>query len=915
MNIDKEKLIYKKNTIANLIESNKKGTIPTELEILDNLKRGCTLLYPDMPIEERNEIKKMLLEQFQFKMERGVILCNEENSHWFTDIKPDNNNYYFDRYKEYLFNDRGFNQESIRVMDCEVLDEIMNYLGNPKGNFEPKRGLVLGDVQSGKTATYTGLICKAADAGYKAIVILTGTIESLRVQTQKRLDLGFVGFDTHHMNNDNQEDHWIGVGKKNRSKKGIVLTSVDNDFLTNIAKNLGISLDSFNDTVLFVIKKNTTVLNRLIKWLKDLNGDNEGLINYPLLVIDDEADNASVNTKDIDDDPSRINGLIRNLLALFRNNSYVGFTATPFANIFINPFEEKDLFPKDFIYSLKSPSTYIGAQKIFYKDSKYRTALKTNDDCNEVLPANHKKHVPFNQIPSTLEDSILSYFITNVIRDLRGDYKEHRAMLINISRFVSMHETILDTVSSYVADVLRKYGLYCKDIELANKDSIIIKTKKVWEANYSHLSESWEDIMPKLYESNNRIQTLVVNKDSAMINYDEYKENGARIIVIGGLALSRGLTIEGLCISYFYRYSKTYDVLLQMGRWFGYRKNYDDLFRIWMPAELMDWYESITEAVDELKIDLERMHDLKQKPIDFGLRIKNDKTKLKITASNKMRTASDQTETVSLYGDFVDTPIIEKNVSVARENFATVESFINAIRNSGIQDEITENFNKRLFWGNVKKELILEFIHNFKISQLNKDFDKEGIINFIKNNDSYYFDEFDVVIVEGDRRSGKKISLCGKEITLSSKQFDVVGDIIRANKARQRLVNPSDTKDGLRSVRECERLIEDYKKYAHRMDPSRDPSKIATSAKTFLKTTNRNPLLMIYILDLAIHNDDENKEDLLIVKNYFDDNKAYPIGIALGIPKYYDIETTRANYKINMIAQRELMQEDFEEDL
>ena len=125
-----------------------------------------------------------------------------------------------------------------------------------------------------------------------------------------------------------------------------------------------------NTTVVFVIKKNKSILNNLIRWLKSNNADTRGVISKSLLLSDDEADNASVNTNDPEKDPTAINKAIRELLKLFRQSSYLGITATPYANIFINPDNEDemrgdDLFPRDFIYALSPPTNYIGAEDIF----------------------------------------------------------------------------------------------------------------------------------------------------------------------------------------------------------------------------------------------------------------------------------------------------------------------------------------------------------------------------------------------------------------------------------------------------------------------------------------------------------------------------------------------------------------------
>jgi hypothetical protein len=203
---------------------------------------------------------------------------------------------------------------------------------------------VVGDVQSGKTASYSALICKAADAGYKMVVLLTGTLENVRRQTQERLDAAFVGLDSRDFLAKGQLKHktHIGVGQIDSRREGVVFTSRDSDFRKTTATQLNIALEAVREPVLVVTKKNRTILASLAGWLRTRNADRQGHIDLPLLLIDDEADNASINTRNKPDETTAINAAIRDLLSLFKRSSYVGFTATPFANIFIDPSSAND---------------------------------------------------------------------------------------------------------------------------------------------------------------------------------------------------------------------------------------------------------------------------------------------------------------------------------------------------------------------------------------------------------------------------------------------------------------------------------------------------------------------------------------------------------------------------------------------
>lgn len=897
----KEQLKLIEVAISSYIETQVIDKLPTESEIEKLSNLAISMLYPKLTSDEKKEIKKMLNERFQFKLDMGTMIVDVKCEPWFKEFKITSDNLYFERYKEYLKKEKGFNNHAINTLDNDILDEIMDYLGDPgEKYFSPKRGLVMGDVQSGKTSTYIGLICKAADAGYKAIIVLTGTVESLRQQTQRRLDEGFVGFDSDHMDNKEIDDHWIGVGKYNK-KRGIVLTSTSSDFVSNTAKNLGFSLTSFNDTVLFVIKKNVSVLKKLIRWLGDLNGSaNDGKIDFPLLVIDDEADNASVNTnKEDDENPTKINGHIRELLSKFTRNNYVGFTATPFANVFINPDISEDLFPKDFVYSLKSPQEYIGPSSIFSNDAEYRHQVRTNNDCEEIVPMKHKNYHPFESIPSTLETAIHTYLIINVIRDIRNHLNTHRTMMINISRYIDTQKMIKNVIDNYVSDIVKQYRLYGNEFQEIFSPEIEI-TRKVFQSEFSDLGIEWKDVLERLYESNKNVECLEVNTNSPMIDYEDYK-TGARLIIIGGLSLSRGLTLEGLCISYLYRSSQVYDVLLQMGRWFGYRKGYNDLFRIWLPNHLIDWYETISDSIEELKLDLERMKDLDQKPSEFGIRIRSDKAALKITANNKMRTAYEIQETISLLGSWEDTGSIAKDIGTNKYNYKVIHD--NLLKLKDMEYLPTREFDDKLVWKNIPKNYIIDILENFKVDSLNETFDKNGLVDFIQSYEQSELDCFDIAIIEGDKNNSTKHDFLGDNIALTEKQFDIKDTSIRINKSKKNLVNPIDTSYGLSSNQK--RIAEEnHRRIVLAENPNKDPKKIYPSAKTYLRIKDRNPLLIIYFIDLKFIENEEDYELKKAIKENFLKEKIVPVGIAIAIPKYTEDYKSNRLYKINITEQR-----------
>lgn len=346
----------------------------TNEKLANYIKNAINMTGIDYSDTEIEEAKRDLTYRHQIHCTPGEsLLADYDDENWYTDSKEEIVPKFWERYKNYLIDEKHFSPNVVATLGNETLDrDIMNYVGNPKsGKSFLKRGLVIGDVQSGKTSTYIGLMCKAADAGYKVFILLTGTIENLRKQTQERVEEGFIGID---MSADGTGGKRVGVGLDNKRIFAMSMTSRKSDFIGN-SDQIAVSLQS-NDAVVFVIKKNSSVLRKLIDWITTINADKiTGKIDVPMLLIDDEADNASINTSKSKEDPSTINKLIRRLASLFTKSNYIGFTATPYANVFIDPITEEemvnhDLFPEDFIYALPTPSDYIGPQQTFDQSGK-----------------------------------------------------------------------------------------------------------------------------------------------------------------------------------------------------------------------------------------------------------------------------------------------------------------------------------------------------------------------------------------------------------------------------------------------------------------------------------------------------------------------------------------------------------------
>ena len=554
------------------------------------------------------------------------------------------------------------------------------------------------------------------------------------------------------------------------------MTSRSSDFVGKIDK-IAVSLKS-HDAIVFVVKKNTTVLQKMKNWLISINADPiTRKIDVPMLLIDDEADNASINTSTSQEDPTKINKLIRELVDVFTKSNYIGFTATPFANVFIDPrttseMENHDLFPEDFIVSLPTPSNYIGPSDIFSPSGRYFSQLIYVRDAGRFAEDGwpfYFKHTKTwdDDLPESLTDAIYTFYLANAIRDLRGDVNEHRSMLINISRFVAVQQIIKMKVEEIHNNVYRalKFNL-SDDFKSAMKDPTIHRIYEQWELQYSHLEFSWQQVAQIIFKAIEPIQIKVVNSSENSERLEYPRNKSLRVIAIGGLALSRGLTLEGLVISYFYRNTCTYDVLMQMGRWFGYRHGYADLFRIWTHADSARWYAEIADATDRLKDDMSLMRELKLKPKDFGIRVRNDSDELSITARNKMRNAKDEYEYTSYFGGHIETPYLHSDAKVQKSNFAAVRRLAEDCLNSGyfFAQEKVKGAGEHYIIKDVPKFKIIDFLRTLQISRFSSSFDTMQIVELLSDCTESVLDSWDVTFMDGSRTDENAVDLYGKTI-------------------------------------------------------------------------------------------------------------------------------------------------------
>jgi len=686
------------------------------------------VMYPHITGNEINILVKNIESKHQITMSLGSTLTDKSHKPWLTDNKENINWYYWNRYKQLLIKN-GFGNTVVGKMDI-VTDEILDLLQNPKdtGSWQ-RKGLVVGHVQSGKTANYAGVVCKALDAGYRIVIIMAGLLNSLRKQTQGRIDSGVIGLDSSLMLHDIAiADKLVGVGLFSHKEQicPVSITTADADFNKRTATQQQAAIAQFKPPLIFVVKKNVSILKNLIDWLKN---NNSNLNDSPMLLIDDESDHASINTKKDDLDPTKTNERIRELLKLFPKNVYLGYTATPFANIFINPDTPEemmnDLFPENFIKTLDAPSSYFGGTRLFVNNEL--NAIREIEDYADFLPLKHKKEQLPDFIPETLKESIRVFILVCAIRILRGDERKHNSMLINVSRFTGIQSQIRILTHSYLSDLkngVSNYHALPTNEALRNEflasfattfDKEFYDIKLNFQDTYSSQIE-WHEIQSVLHKAISRIEVIEVNSSPNAEKEIDYSErnypNGRHIITVGGLSLSRGITLEGLSISYFLRNSIMYDTLMQMGRWFGYRPNYEDLCRIYMTEQARGWYEHIASATEELRDEFRKMDELKKTPKDFGLCVRNHPDSLIVTARNKMRSAKTVIREIDLTGRLIETSRLFTAPDKVKSNLEQAEQLFMKLEKSKLQSSIKNTTHK--FFVNVPSDDISDFLEVFQ---------------------------------------------------------------------------------------------------------------------------------------------------------------------------------------------------------
>lgn len=867
------------------------------------------------------QLQEMITVEMNF--DGGVITGEKDYHHWLSADKANIEWNFWNAYKRYLEEEKHWPSQVVQSLD-EAGDAIVDLAGDPRQEEGfLRKGLVIGDVQSGKTATYTAVLNKAVDAGYKVCIVLAGMQEDLRRQTQSRLDAEFVGYRSSEASCNSAQGYRrekIGVGFKKASSKyyAVQNTSTIRDFNASNAEKNSAYLKDIKVPVLFVVKKQKNILTNLAIWLEKLRDEHTNKIMQPMLLIDDEADNASINTNSEEDSPTAINKGIRRILDIFHKAAYIGFTATPFANIFIQPdvedenqsdemeaerFSKADLFPSNFIYALDTPSNYIGAVKIFGSESscgdekaphEYMLKEINTDEMEQIIPYKHKKELEIHKLPSDLEKALYYFLLMNAVRDYRAatkieyrpDKKSHRSMMIHVSRFTAVQSRIYKLVNDWLYNVKSEIHNYAKRPKTAVKDNKVLNDmERIYtEMLAENVKIDWEKLRRKyLYKAvagiEMRLQNSAKRTDSSrVLDYEGYKD-GLRVIAVGGNSFSRGLTLEGLCVTFFYRRSLMYDTLMQMGRWFGYRPWCADLCRIWLAPDAIGWYRYITNAIEELKGQIRYMQSKDSTPSEFGLMVRRHPASLIVTARNKMRSAETIRRAVTISGRYLESPNLSDDTEALEQNY---KQFVNFIKRMPHVSTDRDVFHPDAFWRGVSGEVVAGLVASFKSSHWSLDFQGDALYRYIIRNLSE--DIWDVAVVGGKSSKVFDISTTYEQISINPicRKITKSGGVIQIGGSKSRVSSVNVTRNGLTKIQ------------ADEVETKKDKEKKKPSSSDYM-IKNRRPLLTLFFIEPTV--DSINKVNL-------DTLPPILCALGLGFPNTGGKEET-IDYVANPIAMRE----------
>lgn len=706
-------------------------------------------------VNDASDVEEIVATMFNIQIN---VIVNQNHLPWFANFKQNNPMTFWNAYVAYA-QTKG---QNVAKLDKET-DAIMDCLPQPSNNPFACRGIVVGYVQSGKTSNFIGLINKAADAGYKLIVVFSGMYNDLRRQTNERIDEGFIGRYTG--NDPNQTVLWNNgtIINVSQHRTGVSVNNLTSSDIRGDVNGPFANINPYNPQALTiaVCKKNTHTLDALLRMLDQGNRDTNGypcINDVPILVIDDEADSAGIDTNyDVQLTPqdlaiaTAINKKMRCLLSMFKKSAYVGYTATPYANFLIdksivsnltyelvypnqtsvNYLVGKGLYPSDFAVCLDANSDYIGPEAVFGDDP-----LPIVRNYNELMvdavlnPRNGGRII---SLPNEVEEAVQSYLIATAIRRLRGQIERHSSMLIHVDyRIQNMNDVAL-LVADYVSRIRQAYNvnvgynsydtsmqnLYLNDFQ---RTTNLFSTAHQTNYGPSVINYTWQTVQKEIVNVLNKVDVKCVNSDdsspySGNLDYKKYENNtnplnnGYYVIAVGGNCFSRGLTLEGLTTSFFYRNSNAYDTLMQMGRWFGYRPGYYDVCRIYLSPRIQNRFISMTVADSHLRNTIQQIMAMPNiRPEDFVIAIEIA-AGMRVTAPNKMGNCIEGTP--ALLEGLKQTTCLPITPGDRQNMFSVVDHLFNNIGSPLPASQKLQVSKNHIWWTNVSPQPVIDFVHSF----------------------------------------------------------------------------------------------------------------------------------------------------------------------------------------------------------
>lgn len=752
--------------------SNLDEAVESVRQELDTLSPGLAMML-HAEIEEAKSLVALQFEQIEILHRYSVI---QKRTQWYFGPKP--SDLHWPAVRGYLVNSKGWDENDVEGIN-DASNEVVSLLESPNQQQFSCRGLVLGYVQSGKTANMTATIAKALDAGYNTVIVLAGLTNTLRYQTQLRF------FDDL-------------VSRNPLNWQVLTPNDLDKDFR---APAQGGFLSHTDKAQLAVIKKNVSPLGQLKLAIERTMPAVLGKLR--ILVIDDECDQASVNAARSELETTVINERIREILSLLPAVTYVGYTATPFANVLIDPYRQDgqqldDLYPRDFITALPLPKSYFGTERLFGRPPADPGNVLPEEEGLDMIreipaeeiallqPRSMRERDDFHPLMTdSLKKSILYFLACCAARQFRGHSSKHMTMLVHTSAYVTAHERVSALIEGWIdinraglLDQSSTIGQQLEQLWIEEKCRLPADITNATPVSIEHIFE----LMPKVLEA---LEFPIENGGSE--DRIDYTKTPKTYIVVGGSILARGLTLEGLVVSFFLRTADQYDTLLQMGRWFGFRPGYEDLPRIWMPESLKLRFRELASIEEEIRDDIKQYRLCELTPMQIAVRIRSIPG-MAITAATKMRAA--RRCAVSYWGTHRQTFRFEHtNTTQLRRNWGAAAELISRADALQLRDEGADA-NKRV-WRNVPKSSIQRFLETYETHTTHADLSRQILLPFIGGND-IRLTKWNIALIEptAGQLSDDTLGSAGHITMVKRSRLDGAGDAdIKALMSKQDILS------------------------------------------------------------------------------------------------------------------------------